>query len=1706
MPDILDGRGNFSVDQLFEILERVQDGIMVFDHKLVCTYANEQAGRMLGQHSRQLTGMHAAGLFQGAQFMEQAATCIQNQRVVEFEGGEIRPGYRCACSLFPTPGGLISLMRVVTGTHHESLNDRTELGSPDAVLQAKTEALQAANQDMRQGLAEKDLMLQISSTLIALEKQEDAIQRVADILAMALQFDRVILLTFDLGTRQVTGRYKGGRGVDAIFDVDFDELWDGLSGWVLRERKPALSPCGTLDERESPEVRKRRTETNCGAVAVVPILLQDELIGTLTAINRLDQRDISAADLNLLVLLSHQVAQTIENNRLYRALAGEVETRKRAQEALLAAQAGLEERVQQRTNELSQVNRALRTLSDCNQVLVRSGSEKELMAEICQILVTTGGYHLAWVGYLEHNAEKTIRPVAWAGFEDGYLDTLHVTWIDSERGRGPTGCAARTRRISVARDVTRDPNFAPWREQALLRGYHSVIGVPMMLGSEIIGVLTIYSTRVDAFPQSEQDLLVELANDLAYGIMAQRTRQERINLEERFTKAFRASPAAMIIARMPDSLTVEVNDSYLELIGYAREDLVGKFSRDTFSFADPNEFARLRQIQERENRIHHVETQIRRGSGEIRDVIISIDHVTINNQPHNLMTLVDVSDIKKMEQALRESQTMYRLVSENTADAIWTIDPQTLKFTYVSPSVVKVHGFRAEELLGAPLEMVLPPGGGAIIGPLIHERVEIFLKRGEPVTFVDELDLMRKDGTPVSAEITSTYVRDANGHMQVVGVTRDISERKRADALLRKSQASLEAAQALAHMGSWEMDLESGQGAWSKEMFKLFGRDPADGVPEFAEFLNTIHYDDRDTLMAAHGRALETGELVTVEYRIILPKAQSGEDNHLVRHLESRMQKESGGPTGSRLAGSLLDITTRKLMEINLGERMKELTCLQNVGKLLEDEKGIELGEICRRIAEYIVQGMQFPDAASVAVEFDGQSYEAGPYQRGLAHELASEILVDRRVRGRICVQYEQDLPFILPEEQNLLQNVARTLGLWVERKLSEAQLRESDERFRQLAENVQEVFWIFDLQQMRPVYVSPAYQTIWGRPVERLMENPGEMLDSIVADDQSIYLKALQAQMNGEAIDIEYRIVRPNGAMRWIWDRRTPMFDRAGKPVRSIGTASDVTAVKTARLELLDLNRTLERRVHERTSELSIANLELAKASRMKDEFLSSMSHELRTPLTGILGLTETLQLGVYGEINARQEKALKNVENSGRHLLELINDILDLSKIEAGKLELQLEPCAVNEICQASLQLVKGMAQQKRLSVNFTTNVIGMTMRADGRRLKQMLVNLLSNAIKFTPEGRSVGLELQGDEANGQARLTVWDKGIGIKQEDLGKLFKPFVQVDSSLSRSFSGTGLGLSLVQRMADMHGGSVEVESEFGEGSRFTIVLPWTPGLSMKQSTQADSAGPAKLEHLNRLMTIEDNLLDAEHLTYYLKTLGLENDVYGIARGAVEAAAQRRPSVILLDLQLPDGSGLDVLKDLRADPRTSAIPVLVTSVSERRSEAAALGAAGYLLKPFGLDDLRAELARISNQYLTSEPVLVIASKSEYPVIMLADDNQLILDTLTDFLRAQDYHVVAVPSGFELLDRLSSLLPDVILVDIQMPGMDGIETIRRLRALPDPALAGIPVVALTALAMTGDREKILQAGANEYLSKPVSLVQLSEMIRRLLQDKR
>ena len=302
------------------------------------------------------------------------------------------------------------------------------------------------------------------------------------------------------------------------------------------------------------------------------------------------------------------------------------------------------------------------------------------------------------------------------------------------------------------------------------------------------------------------------------------------------------------------------------------------------------------------------------------------------------------------------------------------------------------------------------------------------------------------------------------------------------------------------------------------------------------------------------------------------------------------------------------------------------------------------------------------------------------------------------------------------------------------------------------------------------------------------------------------------------------------SGRIEYFDMRITPLRDKRNRFKGRLFVIRDITERKYEQLALAEREQVLAQAVKEQTAELQLVNDGLMQAVRMKDEFLAGMSHELRTPLNAVIGTSESIHEGVYGKVPSKLQEPLKRIDQSASHLLELIEDILDMSKIEAGNLELRIEPIKISEICSTCIKLLQGEATKKQIKMQLATDITQQVIAADKRRLRQILFNLLTNAIKFTPDGGQVGLTVTENVEQAVTCFTVWDTGIGIADGDKERIFNSFVQVDSTLARKYDGAGLGLALTRNLVTMHGGDISVVSALDQGSHFTVSLPWNPKL------------------------------------------------------------------------------------------------------------------------------------------------------------------------------------------------------------------------------------------------------------------------------------
>jgi signal transduction histidine kinase/DNA-binding response OmpR family regulator len=523
------------------------------------------------------------------------------------------------------------------------------------------------------------------------------------------------------------------------------------------------------------------------------------------------------------------------------------------------------------------------------------------------------------------------------------------------------------------------------------------------------------------------------------------------------------------------------------------------------------------------------------------------------------------------------------------------------------------------------------------------------------------------------------------------------------------------------------------------------------------------------------------------------------------------------------------------------------------------------------------------------------------------------------------------------------------------------------------------------------------------------------------------------------------------------------------------------------------------DRILKDRQAELGRARSEAEAATRAKSAFLAAMSHELRTPLGAVIGFGELLEDEVAGELNERQARYVENIVSSGRHLLELINDVLDLSKVEAGRMELERERIDVQPVLASSLHIVESIARRKNVRVEL--DIVGPLpeVLVDEGRLKQILYNLLSNAVKFTEEGGRVvlGADVEGSPSE-TLRIRVQDTGIGIAPEDQERIFGEFEQVDSSLARTEQGTGLGLTLVRRLTALHGGDVQVESIPGEGSTFTVRLPLAETQARTEETPSQRqlepsrlpGAPRPLATAPRVLIVEDDPWARDLLTEYLHEAGYRTLWAASGEEALELARTQRPEAITMDVLLPGRDGWEILGELKSDQNTRGIPVFLVTVVDDQARGLQLGAMACFQKPV---DRQGLLSAIEN---------AISDDGSPPrSVLVVDDDPEAREVARGVLETEGYRVLEACGGMEGIEVARKERPDVVVLDLLMPDLTGFDVAVVLRE--SPVTAGIPILVWTAQDLSSaERERLNRCieGVSEKGGKDRFLSDLRRMLGR------
>ncbi|MBD2198225.1 MULTISPECIES: PAS domain-containing protein [Calothrix] len=1036
-----------------------------------------------------------------------------------------------------------------------------------------------------------------------------------------------------------------------------------------------------------------------------------------------------------------------------------------------------------------------------------------------------------------------------------------------------------------------------------------------------------------------------------------------------------ASPNMLYLCDLQTQRNIYVNREITSILGYSPEAVqaIGENMFPILLHPDdfnqlPSRLARLHMAADGE--IIELEYRMRHADGNWR-WLYSRDAVFSRDAEGQVLQIIgtaqDITDRKLAEQENQQlKERLQFLLAVNPAVIFTCTTEENYGTTFISENSVNVTGYTSAEFLSDSSFWIdrVHPGD---VSRLLEGMSQLF----EQGYHIHEYRFSHKAGYYIWLRNELRLVCDRYGNpVEIVGYAADISDRKQAELALEDSQRFIQQIADASPNMLYLYDLQSQCNVYvNREITSVLGYTPEAVQAMGANFLqDLLHPEDQERLVTQRESIAmaANGEIIEFEYRM-------RDANGQWRWLYSWDTIFSRDPEGQvqQIIGTAQDITARKLAE------QENLLLKERLQFVLSASPAVIFS--CKPDRDYgttFVSDNIYNVTGYTAAEFLTESsfWINHVHPEDLPQLLAK--MPELFAQGQLINEYRflhqaghyiwmwNEIRLVRDSQGNPIEIVGYAADI-TERKRLEA----SQNRLIALLEASTDYILIADV----------AGNAIWNNSALKRLRG---------LDDGEITQYKPSDYHPQQGVELLKQQAIPAAITNGSWLGENILLDAQGQ---EIPVSQLIIAHKCPQGEV-EFFSTIMRDIRiqkEYEQGLERTNAELRRATRLKDEFLANMSHELRTPLNAILGMSESLLDMILGYLNHQQQQAIATIERSGQHLLALINDILELSKIEADKLELQIAKVSVAQLCKTSLDIVKQQAFKKQIHLHLSLAKLEKEIAVDERRIQQVLINLLSNAIKFTPSGGRVCLEVtvqnvgETTEENHWIIFSVSDTGIGIAPSDRAKLFQPFVQIDSSLNRKYEGSGLGLVLVKRITEMHGGYISLQSELGQGSCFSIYLPY-------------SACP-----------------------------------------------------------------IQQLSTLNFTPSANIAP---------------------------------------NLEAIAPPQVITAPNTQSPLILLAEDNEANINTISSYLEAKGYRIIMARNGQEAIDLVYSQNPDLIIMDIQMPIVDGLQAIEQIRQ--NQQLATIPIIALTAMVMLGDREKCLAVGASEYLAKPVKLKQLTALIEQFL----
>jgi PAS domain S-box-containing protein len=1050
--------------------------------------------------------------------------------------------------------------------------------------------------------------------------------------------------------------------------------------------------------------------------------------------------------------------------------------------------------------------------------------------------------------------------------------------------------------------------------------------------------------------------------------------------------------------------------------------------------------------------------------------------------------------VTSLLQAKRDAsfnEAKIRSVVESVADGLITLD-ELGTIESLNPAAAAMFGYAPDEVVGQHVNMLVP----SHLRDGHSEKMAGYRQSGHPAsvhTTGVEAHGLRKDGSQFPIQVSIREMRFEHKRM-FVGIVRDVSAHRHVEQEMRAAEERFRLVSQATNDVVWDLDFATEQTWWNEGISQFgYARDQVDPGPEW--WRERIHPEDRDDLLARVYGELDAGCLSwTEQYRF-----RKADGSYV--HIEDRayiIRDSAGQPT--RAIGAMKDVTKRKLAEDLLRRSEERFANVFNMSPVAititraADGRFLDANDALLQMLGYRRD------------EVVGNSSMAIGFWYSLQERMAMVERIQRQgsvrdfpMRGRTKDGAMLDLLISVDQlELNGEPHLFCFLTNITDRKRAEQALRDSEERFRSIVETTKDWIWWIDVEGC-VMYANPAVEDILGYPPEQLL---GTRILCHLHEEQRAHVEASLSQVvsqKGAWSNLLMRWRHKDGSDRYTQSSAVPILDESGELIGYRGSDHDITLLKR-------YEQNLEEAKHKAEA-----------ASQAKSEFLANMSHEIRTPMNAVIGITS---LVLNTRLSAQQREYLELMKSSADSLLRLLNDILDFSKMEARKLELDPIEFDVREAVGNTLKTFAASASEREIELTcHVAPTVPAVLVGDPGRLAQIIVNLTGNALKFTRQGEVVvriAAEPQADNSTlgTLLHISVADSGIGMTEEQQATIFHAFQQADSSTTRQFGGTGLGLSIVSQLVTLMDGSIRVESALGKGTTFHVAVRL--GVPERQPSSAAAQQPLALNDMP-VLVVDDNRSNRLILAEILTSWGMRPALAAGGQQALEEMRQQAAlgtpfPLVLLDAGMPQVDGFDVASAIKAAPELDSACVMMLSSSDFSAEIARcseLGVTCFVRKPVKQSELFDAIVTAANiaprpaAGASEDSGLLLAAPPRKLNVLVAEDHPVNQVLIAAILNGRGHAFSIANNGLEvlrLLERTPGEHPpfDVVLMDGQMPAMDGYQATREIRRRERATGERLRIIAVTANAMKDDREKCIAAGMDDYVSKPIDADQLLERL--------